>query len=91
MDATTAINLAMAKAKQQAIIDRIHEWIGRADAIEIVRETPHVERENSYATARWLATGELTIELKLTGIQNIDVGMIDSNGRRDDPLNYFAR
>lgn len=89
MDAATEINLAMTRAKQEAIVARLMRWIEQADAVEIIRETPHVERENSYVTARMLATGELTIELKLTGIQSIDVRVGD--GRRDDPLNYFVR
>lgn len=90
MDAVTAVNEAMAKAKRQAIIDRLLEWIDRAATVEIVREQPGMERPDSYITSRLVANGELTIELKLTGIVNIDVGMFDSMKHRE-PDNYFAK
>lgn len=77
MDAKQAIREAEAKAKRQAIIDRLLSWIDRAETVDIVRENPHMERESSYATALMIPTGDLAIELKLTGIEGIDARVID--------------
>lgn len=81
----------MKAAKRKAIRDRVLEWIDRAEFVELVRETPGMQRENNYVTTRWLPTGSLTIELRLDGIANMDAAMCDVNGRRDDPMNYFAK
>lgn len=89
MDAPTAIREAEAKAKRQAIIDRLLAWIERAETVDIVRENPRMERENSYVTARMLPTGELTIELRLTGINGIEA-CVKERGDRHNSDDWFA-
>ena len=88
-DAQTAITVAQEKAKRQAIIDRVLDWIDQAESVDIVRETPEMERENSYITARMIATGELTIELKLTGLDGIHA-QLKNGGDRFDSNDWFA-
>lgn len=72
MNAADAIKQAEAVARRQAAIDRLLDWIERADTVDIVRETPVMKRESCDNLAPYRPTGELTIELKLTGITGIE-------------------
>lgn len=77
MTATEAIKNAEAKAKREAIIARLLDWINKAQSVEIVRETPTMKQESSHQMAPMLPTGELTIELRLTGIPELDALVIE--------------
>lgn len=89
MDVQSAIQAAEAKAKRQAIVDRLLDWIERSDTVDIVKENPTMEPESSYVTAQMLPTGELTIELRLTGIKDI-AARLKEGGRRQESDDWFA-
>jgi acylphosphatase len=71
MDAQTAIRQAEKEARWTAARNRIVGWIERAKdgEVEIVSETPKMERENLYVTADMLPTGEVEIRIRLTGVK----------------------
>ena len=81
MDAETAIKESMHKAKIDAIKARLLQWIDRAKDVEIVSETPSMERENCYVTASMIPTGDLTITLSLTEVEGIKASLKDGGDR----------
>lgn len=89
MSAEDAITAAMLKAKRQAIIDRFLKWVDQSSTVDIVREQPGMRRKSCSMLDGMEQTGELTIEIKLTGVSGIVPRMKDSMKRYDDD-NYYC-
>lgn len=89
MDAATAIRTAEAKAKREAIVERLLQWIEQAETVDIVRETPGMKPSDCSTTASMRCTGELTIELKLTGIDGIDAA-VKPRGDHRNPEDWMV-
>lgn len=87
MSAIHAIKQAEAVARRQAVIDRVLDWIERADTVDIVRETPVMKPECCGVGSPYRPTGELTIELKLTGIDGIEAELCQG-GRSHYPVDW---
>jgi len=78
-----------AKQKQRRSVRRSLAWIDLAETVDIVRENPHMKRESVYALSRMIPTGELTIELRLTGIKGIEV-RLKKSGSQHNSDDWFA-
>lgn len=72
------IERAQNEAKQRVIRDRILHWLERSKDVEILSEIAGMERLDCSVTAREASTGELTVTLYFSGIEDLHVRRVDN-------------
>ena len=59
----------------------------KSATIDIVRETPTMDSQTGYSMT---PTGDVTIEIKLTGVPGIEA-VLKSSGEKSDPLSWQVK